>query len=122
MERTQDFEICSDDLWEAVSDPDRLAGWLGDEVDLDVRPGGEGRVTDDGETRRVVVDEVIDGQRLAFTWWPERNRHEVSHVELIVLPLPAGSRLVVRETLAASARWELRMAVLGLRCAALVRV
>ncbi len=122
MERSQDFNIPAGDLWEAVVNPERLAGWLGDEVELDVRPGGEGRIVDDGQARQVVVDDVVDGQRLTFTWWPETSATEVSQVELIVVAIPEGSRLVVRETLATASRWNVRMAVLGCSCAALALV
>jgi uncharacterized protein YndB with AHSA1/START domain len=36
------LEAKIDDVWSALTDPDRLAGWLG-EVDGDLRPGGEFR-------------------------------------------------------------------------------
>ena len=98
MERTQDFDVPADELWEAMTDPEQM-GWLGDEVSLDVRPGGTGRITDDGETRQVRVDTVDAGHRLTFRWWPEGDEDMASRVDLIVVPRPPGSRLVVRETL-----------------------
>lgn len=98
MERTQDFDVPAEELWEAVTDPEQM-GWLGDEVSLDVRPGGTGLVIDDGETREVRVDTVDDGRRLSFRWWPEGDEDMASRVDLIVIPRPPGSRLVVRETL-----------------------
>ena len=101
MERTQEFDIPAHELWEAVTDPERM-GWLGDEVALDVRPGGTGRITDDGETREVVVETVDTGRQLSFRWWPEGDEERASRVDLIVIPRPDGSRLVVRETLPAS--------------------
>ena len=36
------FDTDVDDLWSALTDPDRLARWLG-EIDGDLRPGGEFR-------------------------------------------------------------------------------
>lgn len=98
MERTQDFDVPAEELWEAVTDPEQM-GWLGEEVSLDVRPGGTGLVVDDGETREVRVDTVDDGRRLSFRWWPEGDEDMASRVDLIVIPRPPGSRLVVRETL-----------------------
>ncbi|MEZ5412316.1 MAG: SRPBCC domain-containing protein [Acidimicrobiales bacterium] len=98
MERTQDFDVPAEELWEAVTDPEQM-GWLGDEVSLDVRPGGTGRITDDGETREVRVDTVDAGRHLSFRWWPEGDEDMASRVDLIVVPRPPGSRLVVRETL-----------------------
>jgi uncharacterized protein YndB with AHSA1/START domain len=56
-------------VWAELSGADGLAGWLADEVELDVRPGATGTVRDDGgEPRRVVVDEVVPGRRLALRW------------------------------------------------------
>lgn len=98
MERTQDFDVPAEELWEAVTNPEQM-GWLGDEISLDVRPGGTGRITDDGEIREVRVDTVDDpGHRLSFHWWPEGDEDMASRVDLIVIPRPPGSRLVVRET------------------------
>jgi len=37
-----------DDLWRLVADPDGLRLWLGDSVELDLRPGGLGMVQDGG--------------------------------------------------------------------------
>jgi hypothetical protein len=102
MEQSADFEIGTDELWEAVSDPEQM-DWLGDEVELDLRPGGRGRVVEDGESRRLVVERVDVGRQLSFHWWPEDDARLISRVDLIVVPRPDGSRLVVRETLALSA-------------------
>ncbi len=98
MERTQDFDVPAEELWEAVTNPDHM-GWLGDEVSLDVRPGGTGVVVDDGETREIQVDTVDDGRHLSFRWWPEGDEDMASRVDLTVIPRPPGSRLMVRETL-----------------------
>ena len=71
VERVQDFPVPVGELWSAVSDEAQLATWLGDELELEVRPGGSGRIVDDGEVRRVVVEDLVDGERLSFTWWTE---------------------------------------------------
>jgi uncharacterized protein YndB with AHSA1/START domain len=110
FERSIDLDAPASEVWEAVSDPSRLAGWLGEEVQLDVVEGGSGRVVDDGVVRRVRVDEVDTGRKLSFTWWPEDDATGVSRVELIVVSRPGGSRLVVHEFQARAAnRWELRL-------------
>lgn len=127
VERVQDFPVPAAALWSAVSDAEQLALWLGDELELDVRPGGVGRLVEDGEVRRVVVEDVVEGERLTFTWWAERTDERrpgstlagpPTCVELLVLPTAAGSRLVVRESAPHSTRWALHLCVLGLRCAA----
>ena len=60
--------------WACLRDAAGLAGWLANEVDLEVREGAEGWVGwSDGTERHVVVDEVQAGRRLALCWW-ERSR------------------------------------------------
>jgi uncharacterized protein YndB with AHSA1/START domain len=56
--------------WELLADPRELEGWLADEVELEaVREGQEGRLRwDDGGERRVIVEEVVEGRRVAMRW------------------------------------------------------
>jgi uncharacterized protein YndB with AHSA1/START domain len=56
--------------WELLADPRELEGWLADEVELDaVREGQQGRLRwDDGGERRVIVEEVVQGRRVAMRW------------------------------------------------------
>ena len=125
--RSLELEAAVDDVWEAVSTPALLGGWLEGEVEVDVRPGGEGTLVEpDGAVRRMLVDEVEPGRRLALRWWPDDGSSPASTVELDLHPVPGGTRLVVTETLlarrpltaqasvaAASARWDLRLLLLG---------
>lgn len=75
----------------------QLAGWVADEVELDLRPGGEGVFRwAGGQERRAVVEEVEPGRRLAFTWAGENG--ETSLVELTLDDTAdGGTRLVVVE-------------------------
>lgn len=55
--------------WEAVTDPEQLACWLADEVELDAREGGAARFAwADGTVRVGVVDELAEQRRIAFRW------------------------------------------------------
>src|SRR4051794_27287349 len=58
------------EAWSLLATPEGLEGWLADEVDLDaVEPGAEGVLRwDDGDERSVVVEEVVDGRRVAMRW------------------------------------------------------
>jgi hypothetical protein len=84
-----------DDVWAAVA----AGEWLGDDVELDVRVGGAGHVTDEGETRQVLVTDVEPGRRIAWHWWSEGG--DLSSVEVTVVPDGAGTIVrVVERTLA----------------------
>jgi uncharacterized protein YndB with AHSA1/START domain len=58
-----------DAVWPLVAEPDGLATWLADDVDLAaVAPGERGVVLEDGELRHVTIEEVEDGRRVALSW------------------------------------------------------
>lgn len=60
--------------WEAVTDPEQLACWLADEVELDAREGGAARFAwADGTVRVGVVDELAEQRRIAFRWRAGEN-------------------------------------------------
>jgi len=61
------FDVAIDEVWSALTDPRRLAGWFG-EVEGDLRPGGDFRahLTDAGE-RAGHVDLCEPPHRLAVT-------------------------------------------------------
>jgi len=121
VERSLELDASAEQVWDAVCDP---TGWLADSGWLDVRPGGEGRLTDDGVERAVAVDDVEEGIRLVYRWWrPEDGPGRASRVEITVLPMGGSTRLVIRESrplLAAHAvlRWEVRAACLSMRAMA----
>ena len=109
--RTVVLPVTRDEAWEALTEPERLREWFANDVELDVRPGGQGMFRwDNGESRRVVVDEVAEGERLVLRW------EDDSRVELELDDAPAGTRVLVRETspdwgvaleLEASAAWAI---------------
>ncbi len=57
-------------VWEALTTPEELTGWLAADGRLDVRTGGDGWLRDRGELRHVVVEDVAAGRRLVLRWWP----------------------------------------------------
>ena len=58
-----------DAVWALVAEPEGLATWLADDVDLDeVTPGASGTVTENGEERHVTIEEVKEGRRVALSW------------------------------------------------------
>ncbi|MGH8903047.1 MAG: SRPBCC family protein [Egibacteraceae bacterium] len=103
--RTTALPVELERVWEAICSPERLSRWLGVDVDLDVRPGGEGTARDpDGDVRRMVVEDMEPGRRLAFHWWPcqhpARTPAEAgaSTVEIDLEPVEGGTLVRVTET------------------------
>jgi uncharacterized protein YndB with AHSA1/START domain len=108
------LDISSDALWTAITDRETLEAWLGERVDIDLRPGGAGTIVDDGVTREVVVQSVDDGRGWSFEW--RVDEAPVSTVSFEIASAEDGaSVLTITETLDAEVqarsgvgfRWEL---------------
>jgi uncharacterized protein YndB with AHSA1/START domain len=102
INRDIDLDLSEDELWALVGDGGAWANWLADDSDVVVEPGGEGDIVEAGERRHVRVDEVEQGRRVRYAWWPIDEPSSVSTVELVIVPRPAGSLLRIRETMQAS--------------------
>ena len=111
IDRELETTAAPDAVWAAIAEPDGLGDWLEAEVELDLQPGGAGSFRfADGEVRRAMVEEVVPGRELTFSWWrigSLQTRAPVgapTTVTITVEPLPAGgSRFRVREVTASRA-------------------
>lgn len=96
MLRTVQREIVvkasAEEVWRAITAP----GWLADEVELELRPGGEASFRAGDRSRRGWVEDAVPGSRLVF-WWA-LDDEPATRVELALETLPAGTRLRVLET------------------------
>jgi uncharacterized protein YndB with AHSA1/START domain len=87
------FPAPPEEVWEALTEPERLEEWFANEVELDPRPGGTGVFRwGDGEERRVTVREVEPVERLVLDW------DDAGEVVFTLEEVPEGTRLEVRET------------------------
>lgn len=105
MEVTRELVLPAspEEVWEELTDPDRLSEWFATDVELEVAEGGRGRFRwENGEERHAVVEEVEEGRRLAYTWSDEDGRE--SHVGFTLDEVEDGTRVVVTET-APVAEW-----------------
>ncbi|HTN78184.1 MAG TPA: SRPBCC domain-containing protein [Acidimicrobiales bacterium] len=129
MQIRREIELDADlaRVWHALTDRDELSGWLGNAVDLDMCPGGNGTIVDDeGTLRHALIGEFDPERRLSLRWWPEAGA--VSEVTFELCPTDEGTRLVVTETplepasaqasVAKAAYWEARLDALWLRVSA----
>jgi uncharacterized protein YndB with AHSA1/START domain len=98
------------EVWEALTDPERLEEWFATEVELDAQPGGEGLFRwGDGDERRAVVREAEPEERLVLDW--DDNGEVVLELEEV----DGGTRLHVTET---SPEWSAALELRALAWAA----
>jgi uncharacterized protein YndB with AHSA1/START domain len=93
VEREIVLEETPDEVWEALTEPERLEEWFATEVELDARPGGEGVFRwGDGDERRAVVREVDEAERLVLDW------DDGGAVAIELEPVEGGTLVRVVET------------------------
>jgi uncharacterized protein YndB with AHSA1/START domain len=92
IERELWLGAAPEEVWDAVI----RDGWLADEVDLDLRPGGDATFRSDEELKDGWVEEVQAPHRLAF-WWAV-DGEPATRVELTLHPDHGATRLRVVET------------------------
>src|SRR5207237_9740871 len=69
IEREVVFPASPAEVWEALTEPERLEEWFATEVALDAQPGGIGVFRwGDGDERRAVVREAEPAERLVPDW------------------------------------------------------
>jgi uncharacterized protein YndB with AHSA1/START domain len=100
--RHVELDISPDALWAAITERDTLEAWLGERVDVDVRPGGTGVIVDDGVVRDVVVRNVDEGRGWTFEW--SVDDEPVSTVSFEISTAGGASVLTITETLHADAK------------------
>ena len=61
------FDAPRDEVWSALTDPERLEDWFANDVELDLRPGGGASFRwSNGEERQATVTEVEPERRLDY--------------------------------------------------------
>ena len=95
-----EIEATPDDVWQALTTDDGLAGWIGDGSTIGDNVGDEIDVHDvvTGQRKRGVLDEVSCGHRLGYTWWPETEPTRATRVAISLEPTPIGTRVTVTES------------------------
>jgi uncharacterized protein YndB with AHSA1/START domain len=96
VERETMVEASPEEVWEALTDEDRLEEWMAPDVELDPVEGGEIAIRDGDDQRNGTVETVEENERFAFTW--SRPGEGESFVEFTIEALPGGSRVTVIET------------------------
>jgi uncharacterized protein YndB with AHSA1/START domain len=87
-----------EEVWDALTEPERLEDWFANDVDLDLRPGGGASFRwSNGEERHATVIEVDPGRRLSFEWDGDAFEDR-GEVELTLDDDVDGTRLTVIES------------------------
>jgi len=82
-----------EEVWQALTDPERLADWFANDVELDLRPGGGATFRwSNGEERHATVTEVEPEEKLAFEW------EDDGEVQFTLADDEEGTSLTVVET------------------------
>jgi len=103
------IEAPTEVVWATITEPDQIARWFADRVELDLRPAGEGKlVFDPGSTGQkvtvpLVVETVDPPRRLAYRWsQPDGEAATPANSVLVEFTLTAEgeerTRLRVQET------------------------
>jgi uncharacterized protein YndB with AHSA1/START domain len=88
-----------DEVWDALTRPERLVEWFGGPVDIEPVP--RGRVehrTYDGSRRTGFVLSADRPFRLTFWWAPDDDDGEGTRVEFVLLEHADGTSLTVTES------------------------
>jgi uncharacterized protein YndB with AHSA1/START domain len=96
IERQVTLPVCRQEVWEALTEPNRVRAWFGARVDWELRPGGSVRFhDDDGSERSGVIEAVTDQEVLRFRW--RSDDEPESEVTYTLEEVPDGTRLTVTE-------------------------
>jgi uncharacterized protein YndB with AHSA1/START domain len=102
IERTVEITRPPDAVWAALTTAEGLGAWFGDEATIDLRPGGEARMSwVGGHTTEMRVERVEPPTVFGFTWQIEGlpdDDPRRTYVEFTLEPQGGGTRLTVVET------------------------
>jgi uncharacterized protein YndB with AHSA1/START domain len=118
VEREAVLDAPAEKVWEALTDERLLGDWLADEAELEPEPGGRASFRfADGTKKEGTVLRVEEERELAFTW--ARPGEPETEVELTLVPLVSGTRLLVVERAGAATPTALAGSAWGTRLTAL---
>jgi uncharacterized protein YndB with AHSA1/START domain len=102
IERTLELAQPPETVWAALTTPEGLAAWFGNEAGIDLRPGGTAWMKwADGPSADMRVERVEEPRVFGFTWHiyglPEDDPRR-TYVEFTLEPDGPGTRLTVTES------------------------
>ena len=103
IERTVELAHPPEKVWAALTTAEGLAGWFGDQAEIELRPGGPARMSwkEQGFTAQMRVERVEEPVVFGYTWpiygLPEGDPRR-TYVEFTLEPSGTGTRLTVTES------------------------
>jgi uncharacterized protein YndB with AHSA1/START domain len=105
IERTVELAHPPARVWAALTTPEGLGTWFGDQATIDLRPGGSAQVTwTGGHVADIRIERVEEPVVFGFTWHidglpdDDPRRTYVEFILETLEPAGAGTRLTVIET------------------------
>ena len=92
VHRELDLPCSQIEAWKFVTDP----SWLGDDGDMPMTPGADGWISDGGDVRYLIVEEVDEENRLSYRW--ATFAEKPSRVEIELTPTSGGTRISISES------------------------
>jgi uncharacterized protein YndB with AHSA1/START domain len=102
IERTVEIAHPPATVWAAITTAEGLGAWFGDEVSIDLRPGGSAQMRwTTGQRADLRIERVEEPSVFGFTWpifgLPDDDPRR-TYVEFTLEPTGAGTLLTVVET------------------------
>lgn len=98
VEREIVVEAEPGEVWRSLTEPEHMDGWLGEDAEIDLRPGGDFALTDPVQGRRCGWVEAVEPERRLALWWATEADEESSRVEFELERAEAGTVLRVVES------------------------
>ena len=102
IERSVDIAHPPAKVWAALTTAEGLGTWFGDAATIDLRPGGEAKMTwTSGDKASMRIERVEEPAVFGFTWGifglPDDDPRR-TYVEFTLVPVGSGTRLTVIES------------------------
>ena len=102
IERTLELTHSPERVWAALTTAEGLGTWFGNTAEVDLRVGGEAKLTwDSGDTARLTIERLEPPHVFGYTWHiyglPESDPRR-TYVEFTLAPSTTGTTLTMVES------------------------
>lgn len=98
VEREIVLDAEPEEVWRALTEPDRMGGWLGEDAAIELVPGGDLRLLDPVDGQRTGWVEIAEPARRLAVWWQAEGDDEATRVQFDIEEREQGTALTVVES------------------------